>query len=341
MAVTLMTTTGTLEDVQTALGMTPGGETSPSGLLDTTSATVETLPTKEEVPAEAASDASTVPVAEVAPVTDEPVPDSEFDEDGEPTTERAARSSRTKLQTIKKLRVRARDAELRAARAEGELEARRAGIAVPAVQPVAPHSDAEAPKEADYDTYEGYIKATAAHEARLAYRDEQAKHDEAQAAQRQKETQQQVRTAVQQRIVTFKETHPDYEEVIDHPELVLTPAIEYTLTTSDDGPAMAYALGKDIDRFKKIAALPPMEAAIELGMLRAELRAAAKPDKAAPVTPPVKTPTAPPPPTPVRGRAVAASVSLEDFAKTIQPGDASTSEWLRRRNEQLAQRQQR
>lgn len=351
MAVTLMTTTGTLEDVNAALGIAAGSAPTPPEELGPISATVDAVPS---VPAEKnVREDGTLPPTEPAPqeatpadatttVADDQVPDSEFDEDGEPTTERAARSSRTKLQTIKKLRIRAREAELRAARAEGELEARRALTAPPA--PVTPPpvqaTDAAEPKEADFDTYEAFIEARADYRARKAYREEREKERAEAAQQSQQTAAQQQRQAIADRIQAFEKDHPDYREVVDNPDLILTDAIAYALQTSEDGPAMAYALAKDPDRFKRIAALPPADTMLELGVLRAELRQATPPKAdARPATPVM--PTAPPPPTPVRGGSVSTAVSLEDFAKTIQPGDAKTSEWIRRRNEQIARTQQR
>ena len=352
MAITLMTTTGTLEDVQTALGVPAGAAQTPEAPPGPISASAETFPSVKPaetlspaVPTEVAPPADRQPEepkAEAPPETHaaDDVPDSEFDEDGEPTTERAARSSRTKLQTIKKLRIRAREAELRAARAEGELEARRAlqtpasgPETTPSVPAPAPPSapDPNEPKEADYATYEGWIEARADYRARRAVREELATSRQQDAAQAQRHT-------IETRIKTFAETHPDYYEKVNNPDLILTEPIAMALQDSDDGPALAYALANDIDRFKQIRAMTPVQAIRAIGALSAELRLAAKAETPAAErkAPAPVIPAAPPPPTPVRGSSVTSSLSLEEFAKTIQPGDAKTSEWLRRRNEQLA-----
>lgn len=349
MAVTLMTTTGSLQDVQAALGI-PAGSAPPSGTetgpIVASAESLPVAPPAETVPPEPEPTAETpdTPPVETAPpdatppAADGEAPDSEFDEDGEPLTERAARSSRTKLQTIKKLRVRARTAELELARTQGELAAFKAGKAPAPLEPPAPPvltpTNDQEPQEADYATYEAYIEARADFRARRAVReelDQRQQHDEAVRVQR----------TVAERIAAFAAEHPDYQEVVSNPDLVLTPAIADTLTASEDGPALAYALAKDVPRFQRIRALPPVLAIRAIGELAAELRLAQPAPKAAEPPPTPKLPSAPPPPTPVRGGSVATSVTLEEFAKSIQPGDAKTSEWIRRRNEQVARQGQR
>jgi hypothetical protein len=198
--------------------------------------------------------------------------------------------------------------------------------------PAAP--DPHEPKEADYATYEAFIEARADYRARRAYHEER-EADRRATEQREAQTAvERQRQTVAERIEAFAKDHPDYEEVVSNPSLILTPAIAYALQHSDDGPAMAYALAKDPARFQRIAALAPPETMMELGLLRAELRQA--PGSRPASTP--KLPAAPPPPTTVRGGSVAAPLSLDDLAKRITPGDSQTSEWLRRRNEELAKR---
>lgn len=358
MGVTLMTTTGTLEDVQKALG-TPPSTTAEPDPFGRAIGTAETYPPpKPEAPAEppetpaAEPDATHAPETPAAPDAPETpaeappkgdIPDSEYDDDGEPLTERAARNPRTKLRTIHQLRNRARTAETEKARLEGELAATRAQLQslytgtpqpVPDAHAIPPATTDEGePKESDYDTYDGWVTARAAHAAREAYREERQRAD-AEAADRQ------MRQIAIDRAQKFAVDHPDFKDVIqasDVAHVPLTPALHRALNTSDDGPAIAYALAKDPARFRRLIALPEADAIYELGRLSAEVSRPATP--AAPVTPvPPKVTSAPPPPTPVRGASVSASMSLEDLAKTIPPGDTRTSEWIRRRNEQIAKR---
>jgi hypothetical protein len=49
-------------------------------------------------------------------------------------------------------------------------------------------------------------------------------------------------------------------------------------------------------------------------------------------------PKAPTPPTTVRGAASVSSQSLDELAKTVTPGSHTTSEWIARRNAEVAQR---
>src|SRR5512137_2500328 len=124
MAITLMTTTGTEQDVREALGLTPEASVTPETTPGPITGRVEELPKPATGEATTQTPAAAEPGAtpeSVAAAPEEVVPDNEFDDEGEPLTERAARSSRSKMKTIHKLRARSRDAETKAARLEGEL----------------------------------------------------------------------------------------------------------------------------------------------------------------------------------------------------------------------------
>ena len=264
------------------------------------------------------------------PVEESAIPDSEFDpETGEPITERAARSPRSKLQTIKHLRKRAQGAEAeretfreKAARLEGELAAYKAGAPPPPPAPLPTTPSDDAPKEADFETYEDYIKAITAHETRKTVK------ATLEADRREREATQ-ARTTIQSRIATFRETHPDYDTVITNPNLKITDAMAAVLTDPENeySPAVAYALAKDPDRCARIAAMPPPRAIKEMGLLEAEVRVpSAKP---APASVPNR-PSVPPPPTPIRGGSAPAVRNLDEVAKS---GDVKAFMHLRNAQE--------
>ena len=140
MAIVLQTTTGTQEDVNRALGLPP--EQAPAEGATGVRATADAIPGAADAPAAdpaaagapAADDAAppVAPAPAAAPGAEPADPADadadaleDEDDDGEPGTERAARGSRTKLQTIKHLRRRSRDAEQKAALLEGELASER------------------------------------------------------------------------------------------------------------------------------------------------------------------------------------------------------------------------
>jgi hypothetical protein len=323
MGVTLMTTTGTEADVRAALGLQPSeGTQEPSG-EPIVSATSDDAPVVTDTPQ--------TPPAALAESPEDSTPDSP-----------QAQGAQTKGRLQKRID------ELVAARyhTQGELDAAKQQIAkleaqlqsaTPAPAKVLVPPTEGAPKEADFDTYDAYLAAVARDEARQEFdRRYQAKQaeDDQKRAQTAEESR---RAALHDRIAAFVTDHPDYEEVISNPDLpALTPVMTHYLTkpTNALGPAMAYALAKDPSRFKAMAKMDPDDAAEAFGVLRAEL--SGNGSKPAPTL--TKTPAAPPPPTPVRGASVSATLSLEEMAKRITPGDASTSDWIARRNAEIAKR---
>jgi hypothetical protein len=324
MAVHLMTTTGTETDVRAALGLTPEtsqATTPPDGPI---SASVETLPTTQAPPE---------PPVEAAPVPETPA-ESDEDTTTDQTPQEKGAQTKGRLQKRIDELVAARyhtQGELDSARRQiAELQARLDGPAPAATPPT--RTPLTPPKEADYETYEQYLDARADYrvEVRLAA-DKDA--DEAKRAQDESTRR---RTTLHERIVTFAHDHPDYDEVVSNPALPsLTPWIIDRLTDprNEIGPAMGYALAKDPARLAALVAMDAPDALEALGALKVELRSNGKPAVALP-----KLPSAPPPPTQVRGSAVVTPVTLDDLAKSITPGDPRTSDWLARRNEELAKR---
>ena len=79
----------------------------------------------------------------------------------------------------------------------------------------------------------------------------------------------------------FIETNPDYAEVVENDDVQISIPMANAILTDEDGPAIAYYLGKNRDEAERISKLPAVQAVAALGRIAARL--AAKP---APVTKP-------------------------------------------------------
>lgn len=148
-------------------------------------------------------------------------------------------------------------------------------------------------------------------------------------AERERETATQRKASFVSRSTEFAKTVEDYDSVVRNPRLHINADMAEVIEDSDDGPALAYHLGKNPDVADRIAQLPPKAAARELGKIEARLafeREKAKPEKVS---------KAPPPPPKVEG--------TESSTGNVKPDDPdsdklSDDEWARRRNKQVARR---
>lgn len=127
----------------------------------------------------------------------------------------------------------------------------------------------------------------------------------------------------------FAKTVEDYDEVVRNPRLPISPPMAEAIKDSDDGPALAYHLGKNPEIAEKIAQLPPVAAARELGKIEARLAFEREKAKAEKVS------KAPPPPPKVEG--------ADPGIGNVKPDDPesdklSDEEWAKRRNKQIAKR---
>lgn len=75
----------------------------------------------------------------------------------------------------------------------------------------------------------------------------------------------------------FHKTTPDYLDVLKTvDDVTVPPAVQQVLLAVDNAPALMYALAKDRNQLESLAGLPPMQAALLIGSLSAELKAQAK-----------------------------------------------------------------
>jgi hypothetical protein len=173
-----------------------------------------------------------------------------------------------------------------------------------------------APKLEDFDTTEQWAAAFQKWtEERVERKAEAVAHRIAR--QRQEELQRaSIQAEWQERLAKFSEQHPDAQAVIANPTLPITKTMSEVITASENGPALAYHLGKNPAEAARIARMSPTQQAAALGRLEAKLASAPAPQPRKP-----RVSRAPAPPAPIDG-AGTPSVDLEN---------CSLSEFLERR----------
>lgn len=139
--------------------------------------------------------------------------------------------------------------------------------------------------------------------------------------ERERQTKSQRLSSFKSREAEFAKSVEDYDAVVRNPHLPITEAMVEVIQESDDGPALAYHLGKNPDIAEKISKLPPIAAARELGKIEARLAYEREKAKEKPVVS-----KAPPPPP---------KVDASQPAIEKDPDEMSTDEWLKWRQKQL------
>jgi hypothetical protein len=115
---------------------------------------------------------------------------------------------------------------------------------------------------------------------------------------------------------TARDKYDDYEDVVYNPKLAITPIMAQTIQASDMGPDVAYYLGTNPKEAERIARLPAIAQAKEIGRLEAKIASA----------PPVKrTTSAPTPISPVSARSASTTLDTTDPRAAKQ---MSASEWI-------------
>lgn len=293
------------------------------------------------------------PTAPVAAPPQEPPADPEHEEPKEepkpgtpdtrtPTEKRIAKAVRAQREAERR-EVAARE---EAARLKGRLEALEATAPKlpPQIQAAGTVATAGAmpdnpadpkPKIEDFATYEEGVEATAAWVSRQTYktlRDQERAETQRQVDERARQEavkqQADLRTAYSQKVQTFREAHPDWDEVLNQ-DLPTSPDIDQFVIQSDSGPAIAYYLGQHPEECVALSKLQGPQVWKTLGKLEAKLEASpaptAAPSVAVPATPamppappPVPVSHAPAPITPVRGAPMAAPASGESDYETYK-----------------------
>jgi hypothetical protein len=89
--------------------------------------------------------------------------------------------------------------------------------------------------------------------------------------------QEQVRQQYQARIDKYITEKPDFHEVAESPDVIVSIPVAHAIMHSDNGPALQYHLGSNPDEAKRIMALSPPLQLVELGKIESRLLAEATP----------------------------------------------------------------
>lgn len=177
------------------------------------------------------------------------------------------------------------------------------------------------PKESDFEDHQEYLVALGAFHAARAMdeRSVQDAKDEADAsAARVDELRQQAQTEAatnwQMQVEEARGRYKDFDAVISAPDLPITPDMAFMMASSERGADVAYHLGTHPAEAAQIAQMPPIEQAMALGRLEAQV-----------VLPKPKTQSdAPDPINTVKGRAPAnkspESMSYSDYVAARKAG---------------------
>jgi len=141
----------------------------------------------------------------------------------------------------------------------------------------------DAPKLDDFDNYEDFLAARTIHQWEQRQRQQKAEQEE----QYRQAIAQENAQLFAQRQIEAKVKYADYDQVAGNPNLEITPQMAQIITAQENGPDIAYFLGKNPQLASEIAHADPMTAAIKIGQVIAKL--SAQPPKATsapdPVTP--------------------------------------------------------
>lgn len=183
------------------------------------------------------------------------------------------------------------------------------------------------PDPAKFDTHAEYVEALT--DWKLDQRDKKEEAKKLQA-----KFQEVVKTHAE-RIDAFKEKHDDFDDVLKNLKNVPnSPAVREIVTTSENGPEILYELAKNPAEAKRIALLPPLAAAREIGKIETRLASESSAEKK---TETKRVSSAPKPIAPVGGggKASAPPKTLEEAA------GRSYAEYKKIREEQLKKQRRR
>jgi len=119
---------------------------------------------------------------------------------------------------------------------------------------------------------------TALAEAEKTRLEDKAKTDKEATDRRNAEETERVTTEFNERLTKFREEAPDFDEVAMQDDLKITEPMAQTIARLENGPEMAYHLGKHPKEAARIAALSHPMQLIEMGKLSATLAAPKQPE---------------------------------------------------------------
>ena len=171
--------------------------------------------------------------------------------------------------------------------------------------PAAPPVPKEIPPADQFESVEAYAQALAENKAAELLQQRMAQQQQAQVLESHRDREESAR-----------EKYDDYEDVVYNPKLQITPIMAQTIQASDMGPDVAYYLGTNPKEAERIARMPAIAQAKEIGRIEAKIASA----------PPVKkTTSAPTPISPVSARSASTTLDTTDPRAAKQ---LSASEWI-------------
>lgn len=305
----ITSTTDSPEAVRAALGLPASGEKTAG---ETPSAPGDKRPEQNDA---AASETDAKDAVEANETETEGEEVEQTDKPEETETEESEKDKPRRKGGIQK-RVDKLTQRVSAAQAEAEYWKREA-LKNAAAQKEAPKPDAASPTEAaqgkpkadDFDTHEAYVEALT-----------DWKVGQAEAKRAERETKSRMETEAQrldrehaERIQSFRSKHDDFDELLQEglSDVPASPALEQVIKSSDVGPELLYELAKDPAEAARIARLPAMSLAREIGKLEARITSKASSEKN---PEPKKITNAPKPLTPVNARGGKTEKSPEEMS---------------------------
>jgi len=281
-------------------------------------------PAPEPAPAPEAT-ASEAPASETPPLGESaaPVEDESSSDEAAPSAPPKKSSYQSRIDRLTQERyleaAERQRAEARAAAMEIELERLRRAAEPPA--PATPEPSGK-PRLEQFETYEEFVEALADYKAEERI----AADRRAREAEQQDRARVEAQQAYAQRESAARSEMPDYDAVVNRPDLPVSPVMVETIYESNVGPQIRYYLGQHPEECRRIATMPPARAAREMGKIEARLEAAhpAGPSSGASYVPRVANV-----PKPVTSSASAVTTPLDklDFAQFKKIRDEEEQRW--------------
>ena len=263
------------------------------------------------------------PAAEVKP--EEPAPSETPDDTAAEPEPKKAKGVQKRIDELTRQREdERRRAEAAEARLDRALSALEKGV-TKELQPTGELKEPQKPvldpsnPEAYNTAFEQYITERANYVAEVKVREKLAEEDKKRKDQELADQQKQVQQSYLQRVQKATEKYPDYHEVAESPEVQVSIPMASAIAHSEEGPEIAYYLGKNPAEAERISKLVPQLQLVELGKIVAKITTPAPSPK--PVS------AAPSPGKPIKAGSEA----------TISPEEESMEQYAARRKKELAQ----
>ena len=194
---------------------------------------------------------------------------------------------------------------------------------------------AQKPNREAYDIPSEYAAAVAEWSAETTKQDVTRQLKQAQADTAIATAKQQIQASWQQQVQEASAKYPDFHQVALNRDLPINDIMSHRITTSPVGTDVLYYLGQNPTVAQRIASLPPIDAAAELGVLTWQIQ-----QELASQSAPAEAPSAPveaaPPPAPERKPAPMKPLSTNRGQTARKsPESESTEEYVARRTAQM------